>query len=498
MGSGDEFQIKDIDGRHVSFERETADHQPSSGKSTWDYIKAGAGVLATGIALFAGAQSLPQESSRQTTNSAPESAKPVQTMDKTGGEALQGHHITGIRSNYTGQRGLFDGGQPDFEDALRDVWKKKERLASNQEALDHVVETQVDQYDQRRAEKSSLDAYLHELHNDFDAVRSATDWETVGSLQGLSDKETAVVRSALGDITAETLGSYAMTELFPDTPGRMDPVAGKGRVRQRRFAAQKNEAVFDYVLRNAGEKYLELQPALFDEYCSFGPFQHTSYVIRNDNGVTASANLVNRYVDEAYHVPGSMQLVKGDDHVNGVYGLLNTEFSRLLRGGGENIRVALDNANPRELSMIAAGLHHAPSQARTSLHDWAKKDTTLRPDHFSHVRGYVEQTAVNYDALTDSQTLSNATIDDYFNKVGSDSLWTYFEVDESLETRSPGYVAHTFDNLDEVYGDRWKDTGNLNALNAPAYNTQSERRREWSIYDGGDMYFKAQLRDRHR
>jgi hypothetical protein len=308
----------------------------------------------------------------------------------------------------------------------------------------------------------------------FHENRGDTDWGQIQRDFKLSDYEVNAVRGALESVSGETLGAYAMTELFPQAPG------------DREHGAQKNEAVLDYALRNAGTDYVELQPALFDEYLSFGQFQHTSFVVRNDPRVTAAANLVNNALPEQHHVPGSMKYIDDETHIDAAYGLLTTQLSRLVRGTDSTETARIRSASDKELSMMAAGLHHNPDDTWSAVGDWADKGGGLKPKWFGSTADYVEQTVANYEELSSPSSLRR--MNTYFQRAARNPCgdeFVYFDVDGRMEDESPFHVSSRFDEFDAVAGNRFERTGNLNVVDSTC-----------DLYDGRseDMYFRAHPR----
>jgi len=392
-------------------------------------------------------------------------------------ESLRGHMVTGHRSDYTGgQRFVLDD-KPDLEGSLETMWDAKERIASNDQAVDAVRDQQVATYDQDRSTKQSLDTYLESLHDEFEETYRATDFDKVGVGEGLSSEEVATVKTMLSKVSEETLGAYSMTELFPQE-GRTSS--------ERESAALLNKATYDYMLEHGGEEFVERIPAQYDSYLSFGPFQLTSWVVREDDR-TGSANRMDTYLPGSFQVPGSMKHVEGEDHVHAAYGLLADHVVDVVDRADESGMDRLAELDERDLSLVAAGFHHRPDVAKDDVLGWAESNDSLSVSVFDGIESYVKQTGTNYDVLRSDATLEPHGFNHYFQQVGMSLEWDVYSI-RSSQQRSPQQVASIFERLDDLRGDQCEPVGNLNIVNL---NTV-DGREDMSVYDGaGEMYIKA-------
>ena len=400
----------------------------------------------------------------------------VQYASKSGSDKgtsrLKGHLLTGYRAQYAGMEpGVFDADSSSFEESLEESWREKRATASNQHAVDHIIEEQVQTYERSQSQKLSLDAYLDQLESEFRQTQRSTRWDTIQTDFELDSTETRAVRGALDNVSGETLGAYMMTELLPQTPGR------------RRYSAKKNEAVLDYALRNGGTEFLEGQPANNDAYASFGVFQNSSFVVRNDKEVTAAANIVNEALPEDRRVPGSMMYLDDEEHVYAAYGVLTAQLSRLVEEGDSAVERRVARASPEDMAKLAAGLHHNPQDTWSAVGTWSESQTGLQPSWFSGTEEYVKQTQINYDQLRSDARLQPKTIDRHFDRSHQNPCgdeFHYFKVSGPLTDESPRKVAETFDHLDGRTGDEYEQSGNLNVVGPSC-----------DLFDKGEMYFRA-------
>lgn len=348
-------------------------------------------------------------------------------------------------------------------------------MASNEPAIDSVQADQLRSYDAAAATSTTLDSYLESLHQEYESMHAATDFEAWQTDRNITDNELETVKDILDTVDEETLGAYSMTELFPQE--------GRNRM-EREQAAMKNEATYDYMLEHGGEEFVELIPAQYDSYLSFGPFQLTSWVVRGDHRV-GSANSMNDYVPSRFEVPGSMKDVEGDDHIHAVYGLLAHQTTDLARELGEEKTGRLDSLDADDVALLAAGLHHRPQSTKRNVVSWASEDSSgvFGVEDLPSVSGYVSETGVNYDVLSSNRHLQRRSIKDYFSKVAEDKEWRVYRVAPSLQDRHPSVIASYFDVLDSNRGDLCDNTGNLNVVDG---------KHDLSVYDGsGKRWFKA-------
>lgn len=481
-GSSDEYDESE---QHASSHRETGGANDASrrrqneiARTRLNQLKTWGKRLLIGGGLLLGTMYACDDDGGSPRKDAPgkQESEVVQYASQPGPEtetsALEGHLLTGYRAQYAGiEPGVFDADSSSFKEVLMETWREKRRNASNEEAVDHVIANQVKTYERSQSQKLSLDAYLDHLESEFRQNHRGTRWDTIRSDFALDSAETSAVRNALGNVSGETLGAYMMTELLPQSRGR------------RRYSAKKNEAVLDYALQNGGTEFLEVQPADNDAYASFGIFQNSSFVVRNDKEVTAAANIVNDALPEEHRVPGSMMYLDDEEHVDAAYGLLTAQLSRLVGEGDSAVERRVARASSDEMAKLAAGLHHNPRDTWNAVETWSESPTELQSSWFGGTEEYVKQTQVNYDQLRSDARLQPKILGRHFDRLRQNPCsgeFHYFKVSDALTDESPREVAETFDHLDGRTGDEYETSGNLNVV-GPRCN----------LFEKGEMYFRA-------
>jgi hypothetical protein len=156
--------------------------------------------------------------------------------------------------------------------------------------------------------------------------------------------------------------------------------------------------VLDFLLKNAGSKFIDAIPALFDNQLSFGGFQLTPHVV-SDRGKGA-ANGGASIIDAAFGsrvLPKELRQLRGLDHVKAAYlfGIYNlAELVHHLKADpkkGVPDRVwpllqHLHELRPGTAAGFIAAAHHAPARARKAFFDYADRLASAKGK--AHETGY--------------------------------------------------------------------------------------------------------------
>lgn len=164
---------------------------------------------------------------------------------------------------------------------------------------------------------------------------------------------------------------------------------------------QLNKLILDFLLKNAGREYIESIPAMYDPKTSFGPYQFTEYALyevprRGKRG----ASIINQAVKESEKIPGSVALLRGEQHYKAAFLFMIENIANLV-----NKRCAALNsvwrANKDDLIMFVATSHHMPSPALNAARRWLDNWARL-PFYIScgsHLRRYALKTKANLESL---------------------------------------------------------------------------------------------------
>jgi hypothetical protein len=303
-------------------------------------------------------------------------------------ESLEGKVFSDtFLSNITGINGAFSiSNEVDYERQLDRLWDIKIEKYPNRPVVEQTYRDRVAKYNQARATKMSLDDYISSAQSAIEHVQRNIDWQKVGSDKNLSDRKTDLVKEICTSLDGRDLIAYAFTELLPAIDGEF------------------NKALFDNMLRNGGREYVELIPAMFDDRLSFGPYQFTSYALRELEGKREGASIINAAMPKEARISDSVANLDGDDHHIAAYlfaiqnvaslaAQLSTAQTRTLE------RVWSDNRD--DIVKYIATAHHGPTASRTAARRWLDNDANS--DYTVSTTGrftaYSRKTDSNFRAL---------------------------------------------------------------------------------------------------
>ncbi len=140
---------------------------------------------------------------------------------------------------------------------------------------------------------------------DIDAVITSVnkniDWKMVCNLTWVKAKHADDMEKIFSRMNSQHVLSYTCTELFGDLPGE--------------FSIH----YLDFLFKYAGKEYVYYIPAVYDKMASFGPYQLTSAVVRND-WKYGSANTIQKALPaNMREVPWSMKLLTPDQQNQATY-----------------------------------------------------------------------------------------------------------------------------------------------------------------------------------
>jgi hypothetical protein len=217
-------------------------------------------------------------------HAAPHSAGTIHTYD-TG--TLAGHRVEDLYADYLGVSGLLPARiSVDWNKRLEYLWEAKAHQNHLSPETKHVGTLLVHEYRTKDPERMTIATYEKIADHQAATMRQSTDWGAVGSYYGLNSEQLRALRAAASDINGRVLISYALTELMP---GRSNGAF--------------NRDYLDFLLRNAGRRYVESIPAMHDNRISFGPYQFTSLAL----GERVGASKFNQAIQPAA-LPGRLSV----------------------------------------------------------------------------------------------------------------------------------------------------------------------------------------------
>jgi hypothetical protein len=246
----------------------------------------------------------------------------------------------------------------------------------------------VDEYSLGAASYSFAN-YSSQLDDVITDVRKSINWDKVSTLAHLTKKETNLVRQITESFDGKDMVSYAMTELFPSNDGEL------------------NVEVMDFLLRNAGKEYIESIPAMYDRKTSFGPYQFTEYALYSnaETKEKRGASIINEAITEnSQKIPGSVALLRGDDHHRAAYLFAIYNMCTLVRNLNKKEFVTLSQkwkSNKDDLFIFCATAHHLPGAAVRAGRNWLSNGAKYKYEKScgKSIMQYAVKTRNNLDAI---------------------------------------------------------------------------------------------------
>ncbi|MFP4424212.1 MAG: hypothetical protein ACLFP2_03180 [Candidatus Woesearchaeota archaeon] len=362
--------------------------------------------------------------------------------------------LTGVRfanlfSDYTGIIGKVPANADiDFTHQLDSMWKKK--LKGNP-GLKNFYEKRISSYDHKEAEKMPFQEYLDTIDKVIEETYHNIDWETVRkhkpirhlpSEEGLKaipldTERTELLKEMAGAISSKDMLSYAMTELMPSYDG------------------EKNRAVLEMLVEEAGPEFINRIPSLGDNLLSFGPYQLTYHVIGESGRYDATgASIISKALPEEMQIPKDLIEIQGNDHHKAAYLLaINNIADALRKVDSKHIKMLNDNwkGNMENIAKYIAIANHYPTYAHRTFRFWIENNATydINVSCSKRLLPYVRKTHENREALRPKTYYQD------FAKVheGEDTVFSYVV----QKGDHPAEIIRKFDSVDLATGDHYKD-----------------------------------------
>lgn len=335
----------------------------------------------------------------------PEIPKNPQVYD-TG--PLAGKRFSDLYAYYLGKEGkLPEKASIDFPNQLRLMWEEKIRHSGKNNVVQETGKQLVTEYATEHKEPRTLKTYGIEMDVIIKRVQDNIDWREVGKLKHLDPDEVAVCKAVADVIGHKDIMAYSLTELMPSI----------GKV---------NIEVLQFLLQNAGRRYIESIPALFDAKTSFGPYQFTEYALYDTGAERRGASIINRALPAAERIPGSVSRLRGNDHHKAAYLFMVDNFCNLVRravkeeekkkkrkgkhatSGPLSVLRNLTPDDKDQLVTFAATAHHMPYPALDAAMRWLAGRANTKPGGKKlpymqscgpHLLKYARKTNGNIEAL---------------------------------------------------------------------------------------------------
>jgi hypothetical protein len=303
--------------------------------------------------------------------------------------SLAGKKLGDLFAVYTGISGeVPEEVYINFSRNLDAMWARKRKVARENLSVKLVGSELAREYRNKNAYNMTIGDYERHLNAVVVAMRKDINWEKVAVIEGLDRREVNLVRKIVGSLNGRDLVAYSLTELMPGSDGDL------------------NVAVFDFLLRNGGRRYVESIPAMFDRKVSFGPYQFTEYAWYENKGERRGGSRLNSAL--VHPLPhGSVGRIRSDEHHIVALLLLVDNLSWIInRLDGKEFGVLerIWQSRHDDIVELVATAHHCPhgkhgamGTARRWLDHGAKKSYWVSCNR--KLSRYARNTAANLAAL---------------------------------------------------------------------------------------------------
>lgn len=330
-----------------------------------------------------------------------EIVRPVEFTEELG-DAVEGVYLSGdlggttisSRHNrlFTGIQGVTpDTVRTNPRDLLVAMWDRKQALSGISPAARAFRDSRVLTYDPALDRRMTLDDYFAHVDTTVVHVQNQLDWSAVQRIYRLSDEQVLLTRKAVNRLTSKHIVSYALTELFETTN------------------TEKNLRVWDFMLRNYGEQFVSMIPAMGDSYSSMGPFQFTSYAVRDDSAHREGASRINYALPTEHRIPGSVNMLSPEQHTKAAVMFaahnlaegVRTLSNRRQRDVFNRVLESPDARYDEDLTKYIAVAHHSPAHGRSALRRYLDNNAQTPFVNSVDARrlGYAQKSNANFRGL---------------------------------------------------------------------------------------------------
>lgn len=308
--------------------------------------------------------------------------------------SLAGSAAGNLYAWYIGQNGVIPRNLAvDWNRQINRVWNRKYAITKKVVAHDTGAML-VAEYERMDPQRMSLGKYQAIAGAQAKLVCDSLDWAQVSrsyfydwKTKSLDTVRATLLKRVCALVDGRMLISYGMTELFPT-------------------AGESGRGYLEFLLRNAGRRYVESIPALHDPLTSFGFFQFTSKAVYDvgDGGAIGGASKMSRALPKSLRLPGSVALLRGDQHFRAgkLFALHN--IAVFLKRLDDRHLAAFERkarTQPSEIAQLIATAHNKPEVAYRAGLAWfnANSATSYQDGCPTASRLYAQKTHKNFLAL---------------------------------------------------------------------------------------------------
>lgn len=298
--------------------------------------------------------------------------------------SISGQKLGSLPSWYLGGIQPHRSHVVDFDKSLEHLWRQKLKIKGVTPATKKNVNVILKRYAGENYETMTVDQLIKRADHEVKGSHAALDWAGFCKHLSMNDGECHSIKEVTGSISGRSLVAYGMTEVMPFQNG------------------EKNKAVLDILLQNAGFNYVNKIPALGDPLFSLGFYQFTSIAIRRDSTNVEGASVVGMFAGKGYKIADSVMNLRSNQQHRAAFYFATYNLARLvkrLNDVEQKKLVELAKRDPEGLVEFIATSHHMPTPCIQHAKEWIQKGG----DYSDYLKGdlklYSKKTLDNWKAL---------------------------------------------------------------------------------------------------
>lgn len=305
---------------------------------------------------------------------------------KTG--PLEKRKLANLFASYSGIRGEVPSEKEvNFYTQLEKLWDAKKVNFPGRKVVVEACDQVLSEYKTLPHDTMSLEAYTSMVDDVVTEIKAEISWDEVAKLKKMNAEEIKTAKKVINLIDGSGVLAYSLTELMPSADGEL------------------NKNVLAFLLKYAGTRFVYSIPAIADEMTSFGPYQFTSYALRDLPGDRRGASVTNQALPKDIRIPGSVIKLRGEDHHRAAFLFMINNICELVkRGSDKSGWKQLENNSPRmreQMIIFSAVAHHMPTVALRNATEWLNGGFK---DELAHhltprLKEYAKKTKANLGAV---------------------------------------------------------------------------------------------------
>jgi hypothetical protein len=279
----------------------------------------------------------------------------------------------------------------DWNERLDRLWEQKVKRSKGNAVVVRASREVRHEYRTLDPGLMRLRDYRQIASADAHRTYNALNWDKVGTMYfsksgKVNQRKLKLFKAMAKLVDGRELTAYMLTELMPSNDGGF------------------NRDFMSFLLRNAGRRYIESIPAIFDPKTSFGPFQFTEYALYDREGERRGASFLNQALSPNMKIPGSVIMLRGNLHIRAAYLFALDNIARLIKRLNDRQLKTLERIykrSARDIVQFMGVSHHAPGYAPKAAMRWLDNGgrSSFSVSTAYRFKKYAIKTAANYDAL---------------------------------------------------------------------------------------------------